>query len=137
MTIDQSIRSEKARAFAPQSPTTAPATTTRSETGRTDARFAQVVEGGAAPELRARMDAIVVDELIPALSAEPGFAGALNLVDRLSGNALMIILWATREQAELAPSERGTPFLKALADVAAISSGQRRPITVWEVNAHA
>ena len=28
------------------------------------------------------MDRLVTDEMVPALEAEPGFAGALNLVDR-------------------------------------------------------
>ena len=99
--------------------------------------YAQVVEGGAAPADRGTMDAVVTDELIPALQAEDGFAGALNLVDRETGNAMMIMLWSSREQAELPLRLRGQAFLQALASVAAISSGQRRPISVWQVNAQA
>ncbi len=45
----------------------------------------------------------------------PGFAGALNLVDRDSGDVMMIILWETGTQARRALSEYG----------------------VWEVNARA
>jgi hypothetical protein len=99
--------------------------------------YAQVIEGGTTPARRTDMDRIVTDEMVPALEAEPGFAGALNLVDRESGNALMIILWDTEAQARRALAEYGGAFLKALANVAAISTGTRRPISVWEVNARA
>lgn len=77
--------------------------------------YAQLIEGGTTPARRTEMDRIVTDEMVPALEAEPGFSGALNLVDRESGGA----------------------FLKALANVAAISTGTRRPISVWEVNPRA
>jgi hypothetical protein len=97
--------------------------------------YAQLLQGGAAPENRERMDRIVIDELLPALAEEPGYAGAFNLVDRESGNALMLMLWETREDAELPIAQRGTAFLRALASVTEISSGQRAPISVWEVNA--
>ena len=49
--------------------------------------------------------------------------------------ALMIILWETEAQARRALSAYGGAFLKALADVAAISTGTRNPISVWDVNA--
>jgi hypothetical protein len=97
--------------------------------------YAQVIEGGTTPERRTAMDRIVTHEMIPALEAEPGFAGAMNVVDRTSGNAMMIVVWNTEAQARRALSEYGGAFLKALADVAAISTGTRRPISVWEVNA--
>jgi hypothetical protein len=97
--------------------------------------YAQVIEGGTTPELRTKMDGIVTDQLIPALRIEPGFAGALNLVDRDSGNAMMIVLWDTEGQARRELSAYGGAFLQALADIAAISTGTRRPISVWEVNA--
>src|ERR1041385_3815902 len=89
---------------------------------------AQLVEGGTPPARRTDMDRIVTDEMVPALEAEPGFAGALNLVDRVSGDAMMIILWETEAQARRALSEYGAAFLKALANVAAISTGTRSPI---------
>ena len=81
------------------------------------------------------MDRIVTDEMIPALKVEPGFAGAMNIVDRTSGNAMMIVLWQTEAQARRALPQYGAAFLKALAGIAAISTGTRRPISVWEVNA--
>jgi hypothetical protein len=99
--------------------------------------YAQLIEGGTTPDRRARMDRIVTDEMIPALRAEPGFAGALNLVDRDSGDALMIILWETETQAHRALADYGKAFLQALANVASISTGTRRPISVWNVNARA
>ena len=99
--------------------------------------YAQLIEGGTTPDLRAEMDRLVTDEMVPALQAEPGFAGALNLVDRDSGNAMMVILWDTESQARRPLPEYGGAFLKALAGVAAISTGTRRPISVWAVNARA
>ena len=99
--------------------------------------YAQLIEGGTTPERRGDMDRLVTDEMIPALEAEPGYAGALNLVDRDSGNAMMIVLWDTEAQARRALADYGGAFLKALAGIAAISTGTRRPISVWHVNARA
>ena len=99
--------------------------------------YAQLIEGGTTPERRTEMDRLVTDEMVPALRAEEGFAGALNLVDRESGNAMMIVLWDTEPQARRALAEYGGAFLKALAGIAAISTGTRRPISVWQVNARA
>ena len=83
------------------------------------------------------MDRIVTDEMIPALHAEPGFAGALNLVDRDSGDAMMIVLWETEARPAARSASTAAAFLNALAGIAAISTGTRRPISVWEVNARA
>jgi hypothetical protein len=98
---------------------------------------AQLIEGGATPDRRPEMDRLVTHQMVPALAAEPGFAGALNLVDRDNGNAIMIVLWDTEAQARRALADYGSAFLKALAGVTAISTGTRRPISVWEVNARA
>ena len=97
--------------------------------------YAQLVQGGAAPEQRAQMDAIVHEQMIPALQEEPGYAGALNLVDRDTGNAMMLVLWQEEEQARRPLPEYGKKFLQALASIAAISSGNRAPISIWDVNA--
>ena len=99
--------------------------------------YAQLIQGGTTPDHRPEMDRIVTDDLVPALGEEPGFAGALNLVDRETGNALMIVLWETELQARRALGEYGGAFLRALASIAAISTGNRRPMSVWEVNARA
>ncbi len=97
--------------------------------------YAQLIEGGTTPDRRPEMDRLVTDEMVPALEAEPGFAGALNLVDRDSGSAMMIVLWDSEAQARRPLADYGSAFLKALAGVAAISTGTRRPISVWQVNA--
>jgi hypothetical protein len=97
--------------------------------------YAQVVQGGTTLENRAEMDRIVVEEMIPALEAEPGFRGAMNLVDREDGKGMMIVLWDSEEQARRPLNEYGPSFLKALADVTTISTGNRAPIGVWDVNA--
>jgi hypothetical protein len=97
--------------------------------------YAQLVQGGTTPDKRGEMDRIVTEELVPALHDERGFAGALNLVDRATGNALMLVLWETADQANRSLNEYGQRFLKALASIAAISTGNRAPISVWEVNA--
>jgi hypothetical protein len=99
--------------------------------------YAQLIEGGTTPDRRTDMDRIVTDEMIPALHAEPGFAGALNLVDRETGDAMMVVLWEDEAQARRPLSDYGSAFLKALADVAAISTGTRGPISIWDVNARA
>jgi hypothetical protein len=97
--------------------------------------YAQLVQGGTTPERRPEMDRIVTDELIPALHEETGFSGALNLVDRETGNAMMIVLWENADQADRPLNQYGDRFLRALASIAAISTGNRAPVSVWEVNA--
>lgn len=99
--------------------------------------YAQLIEGGTTPDRRHQMDRIVTDDLLPALAAEPGYAGALNVVDRESGDAMMLVLWETEAQARRALPDYGAAFLKALAAIAGISTGTRKPISVWEVNARA
>ena len=47
----------------------------------------------------------------------------------------MIVLWQTAEQALRSLADYGTGSLKGLAQIAAISTGSRRPISVWTVNA--
>jgi hypothetical protein len=94
-----------------------------------------VIQGGAAPAQRAEMDEVVDEQLIPALNEEPGFSGALNLVDRETGDAMMIVMWDEEQQARRPLPDYGRGFLQALASVAAISSGNRAPISVWHVNA--
>ena len=96
---------------------------------------AQLIQGGTTPELRTKMDRIVTDDLVPALEQEPGYAGALNLVDRETGNAMMIILWDTEAEARRDLDQYDQAFLQALAKIAAISTGTRAPISFWEVNA--
>ena len=46
----------------------------------------------------------------------------------------MIVLWQTQMQSERALSGYKPAFLKALANIAAISTGTRNPISTWKVN---
>ena len=94
--------------------------------------YAQVVQGGAAPERRDEMNAAVRDHLIPALQQEAGYAGAVNLENRDSGHGMMITFWDTEAQAAGMPTSPA--FLQALGRIAMVSSGQREPIGVWRVN---
>ena len=97
--------------------------------------YAQLIEGDTTPGQRAEMDRIVTEQLIPALEAEPGYSGAINLANPTSGDGAMIVLWQAEEQARRPLAQYGSAFLKALAEIAAISTGTRRPISVWTVDA--
>ncbi|TMC68349.1 MAG: hypothetical protein E6I39_00955 [Chloroflexi bacterium] len=94
--------------------------------------YAQVVQGGAAPEKRDEMNAVVREHLIPALKQEAGFVGAVNLENRDTGHGMMITFWDTEAQAAGMPTSAA--FLQALGRIATVSSGQREPIGVWRVN---
>ena len=94
---------------------------------------AQLIQGGTTPEQRDEMNRIVHEMLMPALKAEKGFVGALNLEDRESGHGMMIQIWETEEQAARMPDS--DEFRKALGAIMAVSTGERAPIKVWRVNA--
>jgi hypothetical protein len=96
--------------------------------------YAQLVRSGTTHETRTEMDRIVTKEVIPALHEEPGFTGALNLVDRQNGNAMMIVFWKTADEAQRPPRKRGANVIEALSHIVAASSGKHEPISVWEVN---
>jgi hypothetical protein len=59
----------------------------------------------------------------------------VNLVDRENGNAMMIMFWEAEEHANRPLADYGPDYLKSLTHIAAISSGNRAPIRVWEVTA--
>jgi len=100
---------------------------------RRTSMYAQVVQGGTTPEMRDAMDAVVRQQLLPALRREPGFCGALNLGVRESGHGMMITFWETESQARKAPDS--PELLRALAAIMAVSTGEGAPISVWYVNA--
>jgi hypothetical protein len=79
------------------------------------------------------MHRLVADELIPALHDEPGFAGALSLVNPVDGEALMIVLWQSAEQAQRPLGDNGTNVLAPLLlRIAGASPGERQT-SIWEV----
>jgi hypothetical protein len=79
------------------------------------------------------MHRIVADEVIPALHDEPGFAGALSLVNPRDGEAIMIVLWQSAEQAQRPLRDNGTSFLAPLLHIAGTSAGDQQQTSVWEV----
>jgi hypothetical protein len=72
---------------------------------------------------------IVVDDLLPWARESTGFCGALGLVDRELGKALLITLWADEETR--AESAEAAERFSALA--AAASGANRRPIENFNV----
>ena len=94
--------------------------------------YATLMQGGTKPELRDEMNRAVVELLVPAFEAEPGFRGAINLEDRASGQGVMVILWETEEQATRMPESAA--FRRAIAEVTRVSTGERAPMSFWHVN---
>jgi hypothetical protein len=87
----------------------------------------EVVEAGGCGDL----DAAVRDRLVPSLRVAVGFCGALHLVSRSEGQALLVLLWETEEQALDAAS---------LPEIVALGPASRRPgnrTSVWEVTQRA
>jgi hypothetical protein len=97
--------------------------------------YAQVV-GRTVPEKHEQIENILRDVVFPALGEEPGFSGALSLVDRNSGSMLTVLLWETAEQAFRPPSAYGDRFQQALADISRVTADPLPPVSVWEVDAH-
>jgi hypothetical protein len=71
--------------------------------------------------------------LFPALQEEPGFAGALNLVNPDTGDAMMIVLWQSPEQSQRPLGDNGTTFLARLLHVAGVAAPDDGSSSVWEV----
>ena len=95
--------------------------------------YAMVVQGGSTPAKRDVMNRAVTEFLIPALRSAPGFRGAVNLEDRVTGHGMMLTFWDTEDQALSRPS--GPAFHEALSAVLQISTGERAPTSCWHVNA--
>ena len=95
--------------------------------------YAQLVETGTMPDRRVELDRIVSDRLIPALKEERGLAGVLHLVDRETGDVLLIVLWESADQAQRLLNDRGPSLLEAYTSFAAVSTSARSRHSVWEV----
>ena len=91
--------------------------------------YAQLVRGRTSSETRIEVRR-VVHELMAALRSEPGFAGALSLVDHGSGTTMMIVLWESADQARRPLSDG---LLAPLVRTAGNQSGADGTIPVWEV----
>jgi hypothetical protein len=95
--------------------------------------YAQLVRTGATEQTRPEVYRAVIDELIRALRHEPGFVGALNLVDPDTGDAMMIVVWQSAEQAQRPLGDDGTTLLASLLHVAGSARDEHEPTSVWEV----
>lgn len=95
--------------------------------------YAMVVQGGTEPAQRDEMNTAVKERLIPALLAEPGFRGAVNLENETNGHGMMLTLWDTKEQATRIPDSAARQ--DAMTAIMRVSTGLRAPISVWHVNA--
>ena len=74
--------------------------------------YAQVIQGGTTPAARERMNRIVTDEMLPALEAEPGYAGALNLADPESGNGIHPAVRVGHVHLNVADLDRALAFYR-------------------------
>ena len=83
--------------------------------------YAQIIEGRLAPERLDDLERLVRD-LLPTLRAALGFCGAVSLVERELGAALLVLLWETEEEA----ADSRVVDLKGL-----LSS---HSTTIWEVD---
>jgi hypothetical protein len=86
--------------------------------------YAHVIETSVPPEQMALLERLVRCELLPALREEPGFSGAMSLVDRDRVATLLILLWETQADAA-----------RPRASVTGLPGVSLSPPTVWEVNA--
>ena len=93
---------------------------------------AQLVWSHTTEQSREEMHRVVSNEVFPALRDEPGFVGALNLVNPDSGDAIMIVLWQSAEQTQQTLGDNGTSFLAPLLHIAG-TAGDGEPPSVWEV----
>ena len=86
--------------------------------------YAQVIETSVPPEQLALLERLVRCELLPALRGEPGFSGAMSLVDRDRAATLLVLLWETEADAA-----------RPRASVTGLPGVAPSPTTLWEVNA--
>ena len=95
--------------------------------------YAQLVRSRTTHQKGTEIHRVVIDEVIPALHNEPGFAGALSLVNPVGGDAIMILLWHSDEQVQTPSGDNGTNLLAPLLRIACISGGDQETTSVWEV----
>ena len=86
--------------------------------------YAQVIEASVESHRLQGLERLVRSVLFPALREEPGFCGAMSLVDRDRAATLLVLLWETEGDSARLP-----------ACVAALPGVRVSPPAVWEVNA--
>src|SRR6478672_1999721 len=62
--------------------------------------YAQLIRSHTTEQKREEIHRIASKEFIPALRDEPGFVGALHLVNPDCGDAVVIVLWHSAEQQQ-------------------------------------
>jgi hypothetical protein len=78
----------------------------------------------------------VGSQLVGALRREPGFCGAISLVERERADALLVVLWETEEEAARPLEVVDAPLAQTLATVTRVSPCDYPCSTsIWEVNA--
>ncbi len=60
----------------------------------------------------------IADELIPAIKAQQGCDAAMSLIDDEAGEYGLVVLWASKEDAEVAAKVMGPRLRSALEGVA-------------------
>jgi hypothetical protein len=99
--------------------------------------YAQLLDGRALPGQRHELERAVREKLLPALREEEGFCGALQLVDRDTGETIMVVCWETEEQAARPCRDYAASTQVAFAAISEASSAFRDRVSVWEVGARA
>jgi len=61
--------------------------------------YAQVIETSLEPDSLELFERLVRCELLPVLRGEPGFSGAMSLIDRERALTLLVLLWETEAAA--------------------------------------
>ena len=97
--------------------------------------YAQVIETRMEPERLEVLERLIRSELVPALRVEPGFCGAVGLVDRERAETLLVLLWETEEEAARRVAPGADPFRKASSTVTELLGSRSCSETTWEVNA--
>jgi hypothetical protein len=97
--------------------------------------YAQLVHCGTTPDRQAEMEKVICDRLMPALMLDPAFVGTLNLAHPTDGEAMLIVLWLSAEQAARPLSLHGLELRQALASIAALAVEHEPRPMVWQVDA--
>ncbi len=79
--------------------------------------YARIVLFTLGSGMRSTAEAIA-DELIPAIKAQQGCDAAMSLIDDEAGEYGLVVLWASKEDAEVAAKVMGPRLRSALEGVA-------------------